>query len=332
MKNFTKRNFVAVVACVAFAAGVLGLSGCNSKKDDGVKTIGVIQIIDHPALNSARQGFIDGLADAGFVEGQNVRFNLFNAQGDPSNSRLMAKKIVEDESDLVLAISTPSAQAIFNETNTIPIFITAVTDPLQAGLIDSFERPGTNVTGTSDLTPIAQQFALMVRLIPNVRTVGIIYNSSEVNSQIQTDMAVEIARGMGLNTEIATVTGTVDVGQVTESIVGKVDVIYISTDNTLAASIPQVTRIADAAGVPVITGEEGGVHLGALATEGINYYNLGKQTAAMAVRVLNGEATPANMPIEYQSETNVSINLDSAERLGITIPQDLLDVAELIRE
>jgi putative ABC transport system substrate-binding protein len=325
-----KKVAVAVLAAVAV---LMVFSACGRRNgNDEVITIGVIQIIDHDALNSARQGFIDGLAEAGFVEGQNVQFNLFNAQGDPSNSRLMAQKIAEDDPDLVLAISTPSSQAMANETRTIPILITAVTDPLRAGLIDSFERPGNNVTGTSDLTPIAKQFDLMMRILPNTRTVGIIYNSSEINSQIQTDMAVEIARGLGLAYEVATVTGTVDVGQVTESIVGKVDVIYISTCNTLAASIPQVTRITDAAGVPVITGEAGGVNLGALATEGINYYKLGFQTAVMAVKVLNGEAVPAEMPIQYQNETNVAVNLDSAARLGIVIPEDLLAVAELVRD
>jgi putative ABC transport system substrate-binding protein len=286
--------------------------------------------MDHPALDAARNGFINGLAELGFVEGVNIEYNFLNAQGDASNSMMMAESIVDSRPDLILAITTPSSQMLANTTDTIPIVITAVTNPLVAGLIESFERPNTNVTGTSDLTPVALQLELIKRLLPDVQTIGIMYNAGEVNSRIQADIAREKATELGLSYIPGVVASTADVAQVTESIIGRVDVIYIPTCNTMATAYTTVVNIAEGMGVPVVVGEAAGVTQGALATEGINYYNLGRQTAVMAAQILRGESTPQEMPIQWQAYANLIINTAAAERLGITIPDDLLAAAELV--
>jgi len=317
----------ATLTAMTFVAGCANQGGTT---DDGMINVGILQIIDHPALDAARNGFINGLADEGWTEGENITFNPYNAQGDMSNANTMAQHIVESGVDLILGIATPTSQALMNATDTIPIVITAVTDPLTAGLVEDFNRPNTNITGTSDLTPVDQQFALIRRLLPDAQVVGIMFNTGEINSTIQADMAMEQARSLGLTYILGAVTSTADVAQVTESIIEQVDVIYIPTCNTMAAAYATTIRIAEDMGVPVVVGEEAGLLHGALATEGINYYLLGRQTAVMAAQILRGEAIPQEMPIQWQEETTLTINTAAAERFGITIPQDLLDYAVIV--
>ncbi|MDR1536871.1 MAG: ABC transporter substrate-binding protein [Clostridiales bacterium] len=322
-----------LIACAA--ALCLLSTGCSGDPASGSnKTIkiGILQIVDHVALDASRQGFIDELANQGYVDGQNIQIDYQNAQGDQSNLKAMSQKLVSDKSDLILAIATPSGQSVAAETQDIPIVITAVTDPKDAGLVNSNEKPGTNVTGTSDMTPVALQLDLMLEVLPDVKTVGIMYNSGEVNSKIQGDLAVEKAAALGLQYEVATVTSTNDVAQVAESIASRVDVIYVPTDNVIASSMPLLTKITDEHSVPVIAGEEGMLEGGGLITVGINYYSLGLMTGEMAVKILKGESQPQDMPIQYLDTSSIVVNKVVADRLGITIPQNILDSAERIIE
>ena len=293
-------------------------------------SIGMLQIFDHPALDAARNGFISGLADEGWIEGVNVIYHPFNAQGDISNANAAAQQIVELDVDLILGIATGTSQALANTTDTIPIVITAVTDPLAAGLIESFERPNTNVTGTSDLAPIPQQINLITRLLPDAQVVGIMYNAGEVNAVIQADMAREAIADLGLEYIPGVAPSTADVAQVVESIIDRVDVIFVPTCNTMAAAYTTIVMIAEERGVPVITAEEGAIPQGALATEGINYYLLGRQSAVMAGQILRGEAIPQEMSIQRQEQTNLVINIAAAERLNIEIPPEMLATAEIV--
>ena len=319
-----------LLAATIIALVLVGCTNASGQSDGDQINIGILQIVDHPALDAARTGFINGLAEEGWVEGQNVTYHPFSAQGDISNANAMAQRIVDMQVDMILGIATPTSQTLANTTDTIPIVITAVTDPLRAGLIDCFVRPGTNVTGTSDLTPVMQQFQLLTRLLPDAQTVGIMYNAGEVNSVIQAEMAREAVRVLGLNYVAGVAPSTADVAQVTESIIGSVDVIYIPTCNTMATAYTTIIMIAEERGIPVIAGEEGAMSQGALATEGINYYNLGRQTAVMAAQILRGEATPQEMPIQWQEETTLVINTAAADRLGITIPADILAAANIV--
>ncbi len=284
--------------------------------------IGVLQQLEHPALDRAREGFVQALADNGLVDGEKIVLDIQNAQSDQSNLQTMADRLVNNENDLILAIATGAAQTVAGKTSDIPILITAVTDPVDAGLVDSMEAPGTNVSGTSDASPMKEQLELMIRLCPDVKTVGLIYTSSEDNSVLQISQAKDILATMNLEFVEQTVTNSNDVQQAVQSLVTKCDAIYVPTDNVLASSMAIVGSVANEAKIPVICGESGMVTSGGFATLGISYFNLGYQTGEMAIRVLNGEDV-STMAVETQKEFEYAINGDVAEILGITIPDDL---------
>ena len=316
----TKR--VISTLCI-LALSITALTGCGSKGSGKTYKIGVSQTTTHDALDSAYKGFIDGLAEAGYKEGDNIEIDFQNAQGEASNNNTIAAKLVNDNPDLILAIATPAAQSLANITQDIPIVVTAVTDPADSGIVASNEAPGGNITGTSDLNPVKEQMDLLLQLVPTAKKIAILYCSSEPNSKFQADLASEAAANVGLETVDATVSNTNDIEQVVQSLVGKVDAIYAPTDNTIASGMSTVAMVANSNNMPIICGESGMVKNGGLATYGINYYNLGKQTAAMAVKILTGESKPADMPIEYLEKMDLTINEDVAAQLGITIPDDL---------
>lgn len=326
------KKFIVAMFALVLTGCAAGTSGGNPSSGSDSISIGSLQIGDHLALNEARRGFVSGMSDEGWVIGENFNFSYFSAAGDIAAANAMAQQIVDSGPDLILGIATSTSQAVANATETIPIVITAVTNPLSADLVDSFERPGRNVTGTSDLSPVSDQFDLMLRILPDIQTVGIIYNSGEVNSRILADMARDRSRELGLSYATVTVASTADVAQATESIIGRVDVIYTPTCNTVASAIPVIVAIADENNVPIIGGNEGHVFQGAMATLGVNYYRLGRQAAAMAGQILRGEAVPAEMPIQWQEEFNLVINMSAVERLGVTVPADVLAEADNLFE
>jgi len=310
---------------------VLLLAACNNnEREEGVYLIASLQIVEHNALNDARNGFLVGLAELGFIEGENLQFVYYNAQGDMSNATLMATSIVERNPDLILGIATPTSQALANATDTIPIVITAVTSPYRAGLVETHEHPNTNVTGTTDMTPVFTQLQLIQRLLPDAQNIGILYNAGEVNSVIQAEIAQDAANALGLNLERMTVAVATDILQAAEALAGRVDAIYVPTCNLVVAGMVTVVRAAEDAGIPVIAGEEGSVVDGALATEGINYFELGRQTAAMAAQILRGESQPPDMPIQSQAQYSLAVNVTTAALLGIEIPADILAAANII--
>lgn len=289
--------------------------------------IGIVQLVEHPALDAAYKGFVDGLAKAGYVDGQNITLDYQNAQGEQANCQTIATKLVDDKSDLILAIATPAAQAVANTTKDIPILVTAVTDPADAKLVASNKKPGGNVSGTSDLTPVDEQMKLLKQLLPNAKKVAMLYCSSETNSKFQVDIAKKSAAALGLETVDATVSNSNEIQQVVQSLVGKVEAIYAPTDNMIAAGMATVSMVAQPAKLPIIVGESGMVKNGGVATYGINYYDLGLLTAKQAVKILKDGAKPADMPIEYSTNCDLTLNKDVAAKIGLTIPQELLDKA-----
>ncbi|MCK9168815.1 MAG: ABC transporter substrate-binding protein [Treponema sp.] len=302
---------------------IFGMTGCSGKKADKKIKIGIVQLVEHPALDGAYKGFVDGLAAAGYVDGQNITVDYQNAQGEQANCVTIAQKFVNDRDDLILAIATPAAQAVANLTKDIPVLITAVTDPESAKLVKSNTAPGTNVSGTSDLTPCAAQIDLLKKIVPEAETVGLIYCSSEQNSIFQINLAKAECDKIGLKYIDATVSNSNEIQQVTQSLVGKVDAIYAPTDNMIAAGMATVAQVANDNKIPTIVGEDGMVKSGALATYGIDYYELGKQTSAMAVDILKNGKKPADMPIQYLANCTLSVNQDTVAKLGITLPSDL---------
>lgn len=317
----------SVMVSVAAMAAALLMSGCT-KKTNGTENakkikIGVIQLVEHSALDANYKGFVDGLAEAGYVDGQNISIDYHNAQGEQVNCVTIAEKLVNDRDDLIFAIATPAAQAVANITKNIPIVISSVTDPESAKLVLKNTAPGTNVTGTSDLTPCEAQMDLLKKLVPNAVKVGMLYCSSEQNSHFQIALAKAACDKLGLKYVDGTVSNSNEIQQVVTSLCGKVDAIYSPTDNMIAAGMATVAQVANEKGIPTICGEEGMVAAGGLATYGINYYELGKQSAAMAVEILRDGKKPAEMPIQYLQKCDLSINEATAKALGITIPENL---------
>lgn len=313
------KKSLAILCCLAACALVVSCGGGSSK----VKKIGVVQLVEHAALDASYQGFVDGLKEAGYEDGKNIKIDFQNAQGEQANCNTIAQKLVNEKSDLILAIATPAAQAVANLTKKIPVLVTAVTDPESAKLVASNAAPGGNVSGTSDLNPVEAQIQLILQLLPKAKTIGFIYNSSEQNSKFQIDLAKQAADKIGLKYVEATVSSSNELQQVAQSLIGKVQAVYAPTDNMIAAGMPTVSAVLTPAKIPVICGEGGMVKAGGLATYGINYYELGKQTATMAVAILKDGKKVGEMPIQYQQNLDFSVNEDVAKKLGIAIPAEL---------
>ena len=272
--------------------------------------------MEHDSLSKAREGFVSELEEAGYVEGENLTVNYQNAQGDQANLQSMSESLA-GENEIILSIATPAAQSLATVTQKDPILFTAVTDPVDAGLVADNEQPGGNVTGTSDMVPIEEQVALLLSLAKEAKTIGIIYNSSEPNSKIQADLAQKAIEAEGIEVKILTVTTTNDVQQVMTTLAQEVDAVYIPTDNTLASTMPTVGEIALEYKLPVVPGSAEMVEAGGLATYGINYEELGRQTAQMALQIIEDGADPAEMPVETSNKLELVINEEMAELLGI---------------
>ena len=313
------RKVLAVLLAVFL---ILSFSGCSSTPSEPKISIGIIQIVEHPALDAAREGFLETLKQNGYVEGKNLTVDYQNAQNDQSTLQTIANKFASANHDLILAIATPSAVAVAASITDVPILITAVTDPVTAKLVNSMEKPGTNVTGTTDMNPIKEQFELLKKLVPEAKKVGIIYNAGEINSQVQVEIAKEVVKNLDIEISEASVATSADVLQAAQSFIGKVDAIYVPTDNTVVSARESVIQVTNSNKIPLIAGESSVIEAGGLATIGINYFNLGKQTGEMAIRILNGE-NPQDMPIESQKDFDIVINEETANLLGIEIPAEL---------
>ena len=299
---------------------ILSLLSC--KKTSQIK-IGVLQLIEHNALDSAYKGFVDGLKEAGYEDGKNIIIDYQNAQGEQANCITIGQKFINDKSDLILAIATPAAQAIANMTKDIPILITAVTDPADSKLVADNNAPGGNVTGTSDLTPVEAQIELLKEIIPNVKTVGLLYCSSEQNSVFQINIAKKKLDAMGIKYIDIAISNLNEIQQVIQNIIGKVEAIYTPTDNMIANGMATVALMTEPAKLPVICGEGGMTMLGGTATYGINYYELGKLTSTQAVSILKGDKKTSEMPIEYLQKFDLVVNTNMIESIGLTIPEFL---------
>mgnify|MGYP000958071591 FL=1 len=321
---------MATLALTGLAAGCGADSASSSGGSGKQYKVGIVQLVEHNALDAANKGFVDGLKERGFEEGKNLTIDRQNAQADQSNLQNIAQRFVSAKLDLICAIATPAAQTIANATKDIPIVGTAITDYVGAKLAASNDLPGGNVTGTSDMNPIKEQIDLLLKIKPDVKTIGTIYTSSEVNSEVQVKAMQEYAESKGLTVKVATISTVNDIQQAAQSLVSSVDAFYEPTDNVIASAMPTLIAVTDAAKLPVICGEPNMVKAGALATYGIDYYELGKQTGRMAADILEGKAKPSSMPIEMAKTLKVSINKKDAALLGLTIPEDVLKGADVV--
>ena len=315
-------------------AGVMAVSmtACSGKTEETQKNIGaqadgasdgetykigVIQLVQHAALDAANEGFFAALDEAGVV----YEADQQNASGEQGTCQTIAEKLVNDKNDLILAIATPAAQSVAGLTEDIPILLTAVTDPADAGLVEDNAAPGGNISGTSDLTPVKEQIDLLKQLIPEAKNVGILYCSAEANSVLQAKLAKEACEAEGLGAEEYTVSNFNEIQTVVESMVNKVDAIYAPTDNMIAAGMATVSMVATDNNIPIICGEAGMVEAGGLATYGIGYYQLGYLAGEQAIDILVNKKDVAEIPIGYlpAEKCELTVNKTTADALGIDI-------------
>ena len=322
-----------LLSMMAFAAA--GCGGGDKKAEAPKKTetkiynVGIVQIVEHEALDDSRRGFIEGMKNKGFVEGKNVKYDKQNAQGDQSNLQTIAQRFVNNKVDLICAISTPAAQTMANATKTIPIVGNAITSFETAKLVKSDKKPDTNVTGANDMAPVAAQIDLGLTLKPQTKKVGLMFTSSELNSHIQINMAKDQLKKKGVAFEEGSVNTVNDIQEIARSLISKgVDFIYVPTDNIIASATPALVAITNEAKIPVIAADGILLKKGATASVNIEFYKLGVVSGEMAGDILLGKSKPQDMPIASQKEFNPVINKAQAEKLGIKIPDNLAKFAK----
>ena len=307
--------------------------GCTAVLAAGASTamaqqfkVAVAQIVEHPALDACREGILAGLSAAGYRQGSNLEFIFQTAQGKPDIAAQIARQFIGEQPDVLVGIATPTAQALAAATDTIPIVFSAVTDPVGAKLIQSMAAPGGNVTGISDLSPVAQHIATMQEIIPGLRTIGVVYNPGEDNSVSLVTLLKQSAQAAGIEIVEGTATRTSEIGSAAQSIAGRIDIFYAITDNTLASAISSLVSAANDAKVPIFSAETSYVDAGAVAAVGFDYYQIGYQTADYIVQILKGKQ-PRDLPARVAVGTDVVINPAAATRLGITLPRSLTEAA-----
>ncbi|MBF8969673.1 ABC transporter substrate-binding protein [Streptococcus sp. NLN76] len=299
---------------VAFLSAVTLAACSTSGENAGDTKVGIIQYAEHDALTATREGFMEALEKAGYKEGENVTVDLQNSQGDQANLQTMVEQLA-GKNDVNFAIATPAAQSLLSVDNETPSVFTAVTDPVSAGLIDSLEKPGGSMTGSTDASDVKGQLDLLLKVVPEAKTVGIFYNSSEVNSEVQAKEAEKILKDKGIKVVTKTVTTTNDVQQAVTSLAGQVDAIYFPLDNTVASTASTIGDVLKEAKVPAM-GSDNAVIEAALFTYGVDYHAIGVQAGELAVDILKGEK-PADLAVKTPEKASVAVNEEMAQALGI---------------
>lgn len=324
MKKYLSILIIIVLLCSA--AGCANGPAASAPAESKVYKVGILQQLEHSALDAATQGFCDALTELLGEDG--VKFDYQNAQNDPANCATIATKFVNGGVDLIMANATTALQAAASATGDIPIVGASITDYVSAGVIDSNDAPGRNVTGASDLAPIDQQIELLAKLCPEAKTVGIVYCSAEANSIFQAEAATPALEAKGMAVNIYTAADSNDIQAVMTKAVSEVDAIYIPTDNTMADNMEIVKNLCVPANMPVITGEENMCAVGGLATLSISYYSMGRSAGEMAYEILTQGASPAAMPIRYAVEVTLKYNAEIAGLIGWTIPEGMAAIGE----
>lgn len=332
-----KKSLALLTALIFVLAGVL--AGCGGGSSEGGESsgaedqikIGLVQMVEHPSLDTIRENILSQLVEEGYKDGETAAIDYQNAQNEQANLKTICQKFVSDKCDVIIAITTPAAQAAFGETKDIPIIFSAVTDPVAAELVEDFNAPGGNITGTSDLVSADKIMDLALKITPDVKTIGALYNSSEVNSVSVIDDLKAYAKKHGLKVQEAAVTNSSEVQQAAQSLTGKCDAVFSPIDNTVASAMSVASDVFIKAKVPFYVGADSMVADGGLATYGINYESLGRETAKMAAKALKGEDT-ATMPVQVMDDMQTYINQKTADDLNIKIPADVLKDATNLGE
>lgn len=299
---------------------------------DEAPFVAVTQIVEHPALDAVRNGVKDSLADAGYEEGKGLRWEWQSAQGNPSTAAQIASKYAGAEPDVIVAIATPTAQAAVAASDNTPVIFSAVTDPVGADLIQNAEKPGGLVSGVSDLSPIDQHMALIREILPEAKTIGVIYSAGEANSVSLVELVKEEAPKQDFTAiKEVTVSASSEVDGAARSLVGAVDAIYVPTDNTVVSALESVIQVGQDNKLPVFVGDTDSVERGAIAGISFDYYDVGRQTGDMVVKVLKGTKA-GDLPVEFVDAVQLFVNPGAAAAMGVTIPNEVLERADQVIE
>ena len=294
-------------------------------------TVAVTAIVEHPALDAARDGVKEALEAAGYKEGENLTFLYESAQGNPATAAQIARQFAGEEPNVIVPISTPSAQAVVSTTRDIPVVFTAVSDPLGAQLVKDMDKPGGNVTGLSDLSPVAEHLALIKEILPNVKTIGYLYNSGEANSVSLLAVLKVEAEKAGLTVVESAATKSAEVQGAARALIGRADAIYIPTDNTIISALEGAVAVAEEAKLPLFTADTDSVSRGAIAALGFNYKDVGRQTGEIVVRILKGE-NPGDIAVKVAAGTDLVVNKSAATKMGVTLPEAVIGRATRVIE
>lgn len=337
MTSIIKKSLALTISGVLALASLTACSGQKAETpanptDNGTKMfkIGISQFAEHPSLDNCREGFIEGLKQAGFEEGKNVTFDYKNAQADMTTASQIATNFVASNYDMLVGVATPSAQTAFAaaEKKQIPVVYVAVSDPVGAQLVGDDGKSGKSVTGVSDLLPADKQLALIRKVLPNAKKIGVMYSTGEVNSQTQLKMLKDSASKYGFEIVESGIGSPSDVSLALDSLLGKVDCLNNMTDNLVVSALATILDKANAKKIPVFGSEVEQVKNGCVASEGIDYFKLGVQTGKMAARVLNGEDIK-KIPFETVEESQTDVNTTALKNLGLTMPEEISKTATL---
>jgi len=330
MKTIRKPRIVLLLTCqtIVLSGLVLFLCGC-SDHSNGIR-ISINQFVFHPNLEATYKGFKDVVDQWALKKRMTVEYRLQNANGDISLAMQIARQQAAEKPSLILALATPSAQATQKATGNIPIIFGAITDPVAAGLVKSYENPGGNISGSSDQWPYQEQFELIKQLRPRAKTVGILLNPGESNTISSLKLIDAALEKTGLAKIEAPVTNTAEIYQAASSLVGRCDVFYAPADNTVLSGLDAFVKVAEISKIPLFVGDEGSISKGGCATYGMDYYELGKATGEIAIKVLEGVPV-GTIPVATGKGSRLIINLDAAKRQGLEIPQELVKGAKLVR-
>ncbi|TCU36201.1 ABC transporter substrate-binding protein [Rhizobium azibense] len=309
-------------------AAVLALA-LPAKADD--VTVAVTAIVEHPALDAVRKGVKDRLAAAGYKEGENLTFLFESAQGNPATAAQIARQFAGEDPNVIVPISTPSAQAVVSATRDIPVVFTAVSDPLGAQLVKDMDKPGGNVTGLSDMSPVAEHVALVKEILPAARTIGYLYNSGEANSVSLLAVLKAEAEKAGLSVVESAATKSAEVQGAARALVGRADAIYVPTDNTIISALEGAVAVAEESKLPLFTADTDSVSRGSIAALGFNYYDVGRQTGDVVVRILKGE-NPGDIPVKVAAGSDLVVNSAAAQKMGVKLPENVLKRANRVIE
>jgi len=317
---------------VLFAIVVIaGIAGCGKSKKDTVYHIGVTQLMTNPGIDAIREGFISEMSKLGYKEGVNIKYTFENSQGDNVVAQSIAKKFVNNKCDLIFAITTPTAQVCAKEIKgtDIPLIFGAVTDPVSAGLVNTLEKPGGNITGTSDKWPTGAQFDLLLQLIPTVKRIGIVYNPGETNSEFNMIEIEKVCKNKNLQLIKVAVSNTNEVYTAAQSLVGKIDAFYVSADNTVITAMDAVIKVSEKNKIPLLPGVSSNVEQGGFGTLGPNYFDIGVESARIIDKIIKG-GNPATIPVSTAKNYEYFFNVKSAKATGVIIPDALLQRASKV--